>query len=302
MDVMRDYPVWRSMLFVPAHVERFVERAHTRGADACVLDLEDSVPLAQKTMARAAVPGAAAAIAGRGTPVLVRVNQPWDIAAPDIDTVIGPNVCALVLPKVNDDATVREVARRIDRAEARCGLPTGHTRLIALIEDVQALSELDAIARSTPRMLGMMLGPEDFSASAGMAPVREALMLPNQLVLFACRRAGILPFGFPGSIADFGDAEAFAQTIRLARQLGFVGGLCIHPTQVRVMNTGFSPSEEDVAHARGAIEAFEAAEREGRGAAEYRSKMVDLPVVVRARETLRRAAMAPHSIQQETTS
>jgi citrate lyase subunit beta/citryl-CoA lyase len=297
---MRNDPIWRSMLFVPAHVQRFVERAHARGADACVLDLEDSVPLAQKAQARAAVPGAAAAIAARGTPVLVRVNQPWDIAAPDIDAAIGPAVAALVLPKVNDDASVREIARRIDRVESQRGMPVGYTRLIALIEDVQALSELDAIARSTPRMLGMMLGPEDFSASAGMAPVRDALMLPNQLVLFACRRAGILPFGFPGSIADYGDGEAFAQTIRLARQLGFVGGLCIHPTQVAVMNAGFSPSPEDVEHARGAIAAFEAAEREGRGAAEYRSKMVDLPVVVRARETLRRAS-APPSIQQETT-
>ncbi len=298
---MRNDPIWRSMLFVPAHVPRFVERAHARGADACVLDLEDSVPLALKAQARDAVPRAAAAIAAHGTPVLVRVNQPWEIAAPDIDAAVGPAVSALVLPKVNDDATVREVARRIDRAEAQRGLPAGHTRLIALIEDVQALSELDAIARSTPRMLGMMLGPEDFSACAGMAPVREALMLPNQMVLFACRRAGILPFGFPGSIADYGDAQAFAQTIRLARQLGFVGGLCIHPTQVAVMNAGFSPSREDIEHARGAIDAFEAAEREGRGAAEYRSKMVDLPVVARARETLRRAALsAPLSIPQET--
>jgi citrate lyase subunit beta/citryl-CoA lyase len=296
---MADQPIWRSMLFVPAHVERFVARAHERGADACVLDLEDSVPLAQKALAREAVAGAAAAIVARGTPVLVRVNQPWALAAPDIDAAVGPAVSALVLPKVNDAATVLAVAARIDRLEAQRGLPPGHTRLIALIEDVQALSELDAIARSSPRMLGMMLGPEDFSASAGMAPVREALMLPNQMVLFACRRAGILPFGFPGSIADYADAEAFAQTIRLARQLGFVGGLCIHPTQVALMNTGFSPSTDDVAHAHGAIAAFEAAEREGRGAAEYRSKMVDLPVVVRARETLRRAA-APLSTQQET--
>uniref|UniRef100_UPI0035688F99 HpcH/HpaI aldolase/citrate lyase family protein n=1 Tax=Hydrogenophaga sp. TaxID=1904254 RepID=UPI0035688F99 len=219
---MRDNPIWRSMLFVPAHVERFVARAHARGADACVLDLEDSVPLAQKAVARAAVPGAAAAIAARGTPVLVRVNQAWEMAALDIDVAVGPAVSALVLPKVNDVATVQAVVERLDRLEAQRGLPAGHTRLIALIEDVQALPALDEIAASTPRMLGMMLGPEDFSASAGMAPVREALMLPNQLVQFACRRAGILPFGFPGSIADYGDAEAFAQTIRLARQLGFV--------------------------------------------------------------------------------
>lgn len=292
------------MLFVPAHVPRFVERAHARGADACVLDLEDSVPLDQKAQARAAVPDAAATIVGRGTPVLVRINQPWSLAAADIEAVVGPAVSALVLPKVNSAASVMAVAERLDRLEALRGLPAEHTRLIALIEDVQALPQLDEIARCTPRLLGMMLGPEDFSASAGMAPVREALMLPNQLVLFACRRAGILPFGFPGSIADYGDIDAFAQTIHLARQLGFVGGLCIHPAQVAVLNAGFSPSAADLEHARGAIEAFEAAEREGRGAAEYRSKMVDLPVVLRARETLRRAtSTAPHtpiSTQQET--
>ena len=299
---MRDDPIWRSMLFVPAHVERFVARAHARGADACVLDLEDSVPLAQKADARAAVAGASALIAGRGTPVLVRVNQPRELAEPDIDAAIGPAVSALVLPKVNDAAAVAAVAERIDRREAEIGLPSGHTRLIALIEDVHALPLLDAIAHSTPRMLGMMLGPEDFSASAGMAPTREALMLPNQLVLFACRRAGILPFGFPGSIADYGDAETFAQTIRLACQLGFVGALCIHPAQVAVMNAGFSPGADDIAYARGAIEAFEAAGRAGLGAAEYRSKMVDLPVVARARETLRRAAIPSLSIQQETAT
>jgi citrate lyase subunit beta/citryl-CoA lyase len=294
------YPIWRSMLFVPAHVERFVARAHTRGADACVLDLEDSVPLAHKAIARAAVAPAAAAIAGSGTPVLVRVNQHWGIAEADIDAAVGPSLSALVLPKLNAAASVVAVAERLDRLEAQRGLAAGHTRLIALIEDVQALPALDEIARSTPRMLGMMLGPEDFAASAGMAPVREALMLPNQLVLFACRRAGILPFGYPGSIADYDDAEAFAQTIDLARRLGFVGGLCIHPTQVAILNRGFSPSADEVAFARGAIEAFEAAEREGRGAAEYGSKMVDLPVVRRARETLRRAAV-PQPFRQEAT-
>ena len=105
---MRNHPIWRSMLFVPAHVPRFVERAHARGADACVLDLEDSVPLAQKAQARDAVAPAAAAIAAHGTPVLVRVNQPWDLAALDIDAAVGPAVSALVLPKWRVSALPRD--------------------------------------------------------------------------------------------------------------------------------------------------------------------------------------------------
>lgn len=285
--------IWRSMLFLPAHVEKFVAQAHTRGADACILDLEDSVPLAQKAVARQGVPGHASRIAGHGTPVLVRVNQPWTMAELDLDAVVGPAVSAIVLPKVNDADFVLAVGRRLDALEARHGMASGHTRLIAQIEDVQALPQLDAIAASSPRLLGMILGSEDFSASAGMAPSPQSLLLPNQMVLFACRRAGLLPFGFAGSIADFADLQAFRETIRQARALGFVGAFCIHPAQVAVMNQEFAPSAEEVAHAQGLIAAFEAAAREGRGAAEYRGKMIDSPVVMRAQELLRRADPPP---------
>lgn len=282
-------PIWRSMLFVPAHVEKFVARACERGADACILDLEDSVPLAQKDAARRMVQAGAHQIARNGTAVLVRVNQSWALTEPDLEAAVGPMVSAIVLPKVNACEMVREVARKLDALEAARGLAQGHTRLIAQIEDVQALPRLDEIALSSPRMLGMILGSEDFSVSAGMAPVPQALMLPNQMVLFACRRAGILPFGFPDSIADFADLEAFRRQIRLARQLGFVGAFCVHPSQVEVMNQEFSPSVDELEQARGALAAFEAAARDGRGAAEYRGKMVDPPVVARAQELIRRA-------------
>ncbi len=283
---MRTPPVWRSMLFVPANVDRFIARAHERGADAVILDLEDSVPLAQKDEARAGLAARAAAVAGHGTPVLVRVNAGTDA---DIDAAVSPAVRAVVLPKVNDAATVQAAALRITALEAARGLSSGHTWLIAQIEDVAALPQLDAIAASSPRLLGMILGSEDFSASAGMQPTPAALLLPNQMVAFACRRAGILPLGFPASIADFDDLEAFASHIRFARELGFVGAFCIHPSQVAVLNTGFSPTPQELAHARALIAAFEQAQREGRGALEFGGKMVDAPVVARAQELLRRA-------------
>ncbi|MEP6721246.1 MAG: CoA ester lyase [Variovorax sp.] len=281
------------MLFLPANVEKFVAQAHTRGADACILDLEDSVPLALKAVARQGVPGHASRITGHGTPVLIRVNQPWAMTEMDLNAVVGPAVSAIVLPKVCDADFVFAVGRRLDALEAQRGMVNGHTRLIAQIEDVQALPHLDAIAASSPRLLGMILGSEDFSASAGMAPSPQALLLPNQMVLFACRRAGLLPFGFAGSIADFADLKAFRETICQARALGFVGAFCIHPSQVAVMNEEFAPSADEIAHAHGLIAAFEAAAREGRGAAEYHGKMIDPPVVTRAQELLRRAATPP---------
>lgn len=288
------------MLFVPAHIDKFVARAHERGADAVILDLEDSVPLAQKAQAREALAGRAAAVAGRGTPVLVRVNAEAACAANDIDAAVGAAVGAIVLPKVDSPEQVLAADRQVSACEQRLGLRPGHTWLIAQIEDVAALPQLDAIAASSPRLLGMILGSEDFCASAGMVPTPATLFGPNQMVAFACRRAGILPLGFPSSIAEFSDLQDFAGQIALARDLGFVGAFCIHPAQVPALNAGFSPSAGELAHAQGVVSAFETAQREGRGAIEFAGKMVDLPVVLRARELLRRAATMPKPMNPST--
>lgn len=292
----RPFPVWRSMLFVPAHVERFVARAHQRGADAYILDLEDSVPPTQKVVARQALAAGARQVGQSGGAVLVRVNHPRELLLDDLDAAVLPEVQALVLPKVDGAALVQDVAARLDRLEAARDIEPTRIRLIAQIEDVQALPRLDQIASASPRLLGMILGSEDFSASAGMEPVPEALLAPNQQIVFACRRAGLLPFGFPGSIADFSDLERFRATIRLARQLGFVGAFCIHPNQVGILNQEFTPSQQGIADARGILAAYEAALRSGQGATAYDGKMIDPPVVLRAQEVLRRAGVAanPH--------
>lgn len=285
----RSLPIWRSMLFVPAHVEKFVAAAHKRGANAYILDLEDAVPVEQKAQARTMLASGAAQVSQSGAAALVRINAQPEMLDADLDAAIMPAVRALVLPKVNEAQTVQDIAARIDVLEAQRGIAPGHTLLIAQIEDVRALPHLDAIAGSHPRLLGMSLGSEDFSASAGMAPIPEALFAPNQQIVFACRRAGVLPFGFPASIADYSDLERFGRTIRLASQLGFVGAFCVHPAQVSVLNREFSPSAEDITDARGILAAFAAAKAEGRAAATYKNKMVDPPVVARAEEILRRA-------------
>jgi citrate lyase subunit beta / citryl-CoA lyase len=291
----RDLPVWRSMLFVPAHVEKFVAKAHQRGADACVLDLEDGVPVSHKVEARLAVAAASQGIARQGTAVLVRVNTPWEATTLDLEAVFDPAVSAIVLPKVDDAAGVRIVAARLDQLEAERGVVHGHTLLIAQIEHVKALPQLDAIATSSPRLMGMSLGSEDFAVSAGMTPIPETLLGPNQQVAFACRRAGILPFGFPDSIANFSDLKAFRRVIMLADQLGFVGAFCVHPAQVAVLNEMFTPNAVEVEHARELLAAQRAVQRDGRGAFAYRGKMVDPPVVARAQELLRRHAVNTRS-------
>ncbi|MBK8971458.1 MAG: CoA ester lyase [Hahellaceae bacterium] len=280
------YPGWRSLLFIPVHIDKFVEKAASRGADAYILDLEDSVPLAEKESARRKVIAAARQVSAQGAAALVRINLNTQLAVKDIEASVSPEVAALVIPKVESAAQVKLIADLIDQHETDKGMVKGRTRLIAMIESVEALPHLDAIASASPRLLSITLGSEDFSASAGMAPIPEALMLPNQMIVYACRRAGLYPLGFPASIADYSDLEAFGKTIRLARNLGFVGALCIHPKQAEILNREFLPSRKEIEQARGLIEAYEIGIAEGKGAVEYNGKMIDLPVVKRAMEMI----------------
>ena len=283
------YPGWRTALFIPVHIEKFVEKAHTRGADAYILDLEDSVPLEQKDMARDCVIQAAKTVSQHGASALVRINLDERFAMKDIEASIDETVSAIVIPKVESARQIQKFAEYIDALEQMRGLARGHTAIIAMIESVDALPVLDEIAQAHPRVVAMTLGSEDFSATAGMQPVPETLFLPNQMLAFACRRANIMPLGFPGSIADYSDIDAFRVTVQRAKQLGFVGAFCIHPKQVEVLNEELTPSAEEIAHAQGLLAAFEAGLEQGKGAVEYKGKMIDLPVVERARELLNNA-------------
>ncbi|KZY29208.1 MULTISPECIES: CoA ester lyase [unclassified Oleiphilus] len=284
-----DYPGWRTALFIPVHIEKFVAKAHTRGADAYILDLEDSVPLEQKAEAREYVVPAAKTVSQDGAAALVRINLDERFAMDDVVASVSEHVSAIVVPKVESADQLRKFAAKISKLEQERNIPQGHTAIIAMIESVDALPKLDEIASADPRVVAMTLGSEDFSATAGMQPLPQTLLLPNQVLAFACRRANIMPLGFPGSIADYSDIDAFTETVKFAKQLGFVGAFCIHPKQVEVINAVLTPSAEEVEHAEGLLAAFEAGLAAGKGAVEYKGKMIDLPVVERARELLRNA-------------
>lgn len=283
------YPGWRTALFIPVHIEKFVAKAHTRGADAYILDLEDSVPLEQKAEARECVVPAAKTVSQGGAAALVRINLDQRFAMDDVVASVSEHVSAIVVPKVESADQLRKFSARISELETERNLPQGHTAIIAMIESVDALPKLDEIASADPRVVAMTLGSEDFSATAGMQPLPQTLLLPNQMLAFACRRANIMPLGFPGSIADYSDIDAFTETIQFAKQLGFVGAFCIHPKQVEVINSVLTPTAEEIEHAEGLLTAFDAGLAAGKGAVEYKGKMIDLPVVERAKELLRNA-------------
>jgi citrate lyase subunit beta/citryl-CoA lyase len=290
MTPQKPLPVWRSLLFVPTTVRKFVEGAPNRGADAIILDLEDSIPLADKERARQLVPEAAAIVAQGGADVVVRVNRPWRMLVRDLEAAVGPGVHALALPKVESAEHVHAVAEMVDEIEAERGLPPGHTRFIAMVETASGFFRTEAIARSHPRMVGLTVGAEDLALSVGMLPEAEGLFYPKQHSIFAARAARILPLGFLGTVAEFGDIDAFRGVIRRSRKLGFLGAFCIHPSQVAVLNDEYRPNPEEVDRARRMMAAYDEALAGKRGAVVFEGKMIDVPVVERARQVLERDA------------
>ena len=279
-------PLWRSSLFVPVNVVRFVEKAHERGADAIVLDLEDSIAPREKAAARDLVGDAARKVSRKGADVIVRVNRPWRMAIRDLESAAVLEVSAIMVPKVADAAHVRSIGEVLDELEEERGIPRGRIGLIAEIETAEGFFHAREIAAACGRMISVFLGSEDFAFSMGMESETEGLFYPAQHVAIAARSAGLLPLGFIGSIAEYTDLDAFRRMVRRSRRLGFRGAFCIHPDQVSILNEEFTPTADEARRAIGIIEAYDAAVAEGRGAATFEGAMIDPPVIERARETL----------------
>jgi len=284
-----DLPNWRSLLFVPIIREKFVASAHRRGADAIILDLEDSVPEEEKQRGRELIASAAKEVGRAGAEVLVRINRPWQQAFRDIEAAVSAPVTALMCPKVESPEHLGVIAELLDVLERQRGMSLGHTKLVALIETAAAYFRAREIALATPRLVALSLGAEDFAASVGMEPLGETLEMPKQTVIIAARAAGILPLGFMGTVADFKDLDAFRAVVRRSRRFGFAAASCIHPSQLAILNEEYGVSPTEAERARRLIAAYEAALAQGVGAVTFEGKMIDVPVVERARALLARA-------------
>ena len=280
-------PVWRSMLYVPATSEKFIEKAHERGADAIKIDLEDAVALAEKPRARTLVRSAAKTVARGGADVLVRINRPLRMAVDDLEASVWPEVHGLVLPKVESADHIGFLAEIITELEDERDMQRGHIKLMALIETPRGYSNVRDIAHSSERLSAIALGQEDFSAEMGMVePEGMSLLSYYQTVQVAAREAGILPIGYPGSIAEFTNLELFKSNALIARKLGFDGGACIHPKQVPILNEAFTPTDDEIDRSERMVAAYDAAMAAGDGAVAFEGKMIDVPVVARAERIL----------------
>lgn len=291
----------RSWLFVPGSNPRALAKAPHTGADAVVMDLEDSVPLGDKAAARAAVAAALAEQAGAPAALWVRINPlratgPYTVAcgAEDLAAVVVPGLAGVLLPKAEAAADVQAADRLLAELERARGLAPGSVGLIPVVESARALWDAAVLGTAAARVRRFVLGSADFTADIGTEPSRtgEELAYARSRLVVASRVAGLEP---PLDTAwfDVHDAEGLAAEARLARRLGFSGKFCIHPAQVPVVNAAFTPSAAEVAGARRLLAAFAEAERAGRAAILLDGRMVDYAMVVRARRLLAAAGIAP---------
>jgi citrate lyase subunit beta/citryl-CoA lyase len=280
----------KSKLFVPASRPELFQKALASAAEAISFDLEDAVAETRKDEARAALRNLLVtpdALPPHKT-IIVRVNAYGSRHfAADLAAVAQPGVALINLPKPHSADEVRAAADALGEAERANGVsePIG---LLLNIETPTALRRAYELASAHERVRGLQLGLADLFEPLGV--VRKEPVAVQQAMFtmsLAAGEAGV--FAYDAAYADINDADGFRREAQLARNLGFIGKSCIHPSQIALANAVFRPSDDEIAHARRVVEAAGAADAEGVGAYVVDGKMIDGPFVVRARAILAQA-------------
>ena len=287
--------MYRTLLFAPGNHPRRIEKAFTLGADAVILDLEDSVPAADKATTRAPVSQALAN--PRSCRGYVRVNAmgtPYCYG--DLVATVGKGVDGVVLPKVESAADLHAIDWLLSNLERDKGLQVGALDLIPIIETAAGLSRIERILQARTlkpysgvwRVRRVAFGAADFSQDLDLSPAYDEpeLEYARARIVLASRAAGLEgPLDSPWF--HFKDSEGFGRAIARSKRAGYQGRLCIHPDQVSVANAGYAPTPDEIAAAERVVAAFRAAEAGGTAAIQVDGQMVDYPVAQRAERLLK---------------
>ena len=273
-------------MFVPGNNPGMMADAHIYGPDSIMLDLEDSVTMAEKDAARLLVHNALKTIDFGDTEMVVRINP---LSTPygrkDVEAVVKAGVDVIRMPKTETADEVRELEAEILKVEEEIGA-VGRTRIMAAIESALGIVNAYAIATASTRMMGIALGAEDYTANlkTQRTPAGTELALARETIVVAARAAGICCFDTVYSNLD--DMDTFRAEVQLIKTLGFDGKSIINPRQIEVVNEVFTPTEKEIAKARTIVAAIREAQAKGSGVVSVNGKMVDRPVVIRAERTI----------------
>ena len=285
----------RSLLFVPADSERKFAKASAGDADALILDLEDSVTRDRKATARGMMHELIGALPPHRWSCWVRVNSlDTGLTLQDLAAIVQPGLDGIVVPKGNGVADVLQLGHYLEALETRAGMPAGQVKILVIAtETPTATFGLGSYTPAPPRLAGLTWGAEDLGAAVGAVSNRETdgswttpYQLARSLCLFGATSAGVAPIDTV--YTDFRDTAGLAASCRIARRDGFTGCLAIHPDQVAPINASFTPTAEEIEHARRVIAAFAAAPDSGTVAID--GEMYDLPHLKQAHRIVVAAA------------
>ncbi|MFT4656809.1 MAG: citrate lyase subunit beta/citryl-CoA lyase [Minisyncoccia bacterium] len=289
------------MIFTPGHRRDLIEKAIASGTDAVIVDLEDAVAMEEKAAARDAL----ADLPPSPIPIYVRTNaietgMLWD----DVIAAGQAGVDGLVIPKAEDPGVLREIDGALRALEVTNGREIGSTAIVPLIESGVGVRANYDMMRSSDRVQSVLYGggeQGDLVADLGVTwtPEGTGLMYSRAKVLMDARAAGI-QYPMEAVFMDFRNLDAFRVECEIARTLGYVGKVAIHPMQIPVIHEVFTPSDEDVAHQRHILDEFEKALAAGSASIAVDGKMVDYAVARVARAVLARAAVADRAKARST--
>ncbi len=278
-------------MFVPGNNPGMMADAHIYGPDSIMLDLEDSVTMAEKDAARLLVYNALKTIDYGDTEMVVRINPlntPY--GKKDVEAVVKAGVDVIRMPKTETADEVREVEEEILKWEKELGC-VGRTKIMAAIESALGIVNAYPIATASKRMMGIALGAEDYCANLKTQRTQGdnpnfgiELLQARQMIVVAARAAGI--DALDTVYSNLNDMDTFRREVELIKALGFDGKSIINPRQIEIINEVFAPKQKDIEKALKILAAIKEAEAKGSGVIAVNGKMVDKPVVIRAQHTI----------------
>ena len=287
-----DSLVRRSLLIFPVNVRRFVDKAHLRGADCIIMDLEDSVPEGVKEDARGIIKECIPVVGKGGGDVAVRINRPLEQATLDLEASVWPGLTCVALPKVESAEELRVRADLIGDLERGRGIEAGRVQIAVAVETALGVVRAFEIASASPRVVTLGVGAEDLTQEMGVQTSAEGreLWYARSKVLMDAYAAGVQPLGLVGvEPFTFRDPEKAYDAAVNSRRLGYKGAQSIHPAPIPYLNEGFSIPEEEVESMRRALEAFEEGVERGTASVNVDGRMIDIASAVRCKRVLARA-------------
>lgn len=281
----------RTMLFMPGNNPGMLQNAGILGADSIILDLEDAVSLTEKDSARVLVREAIKIVDYSNVELVVRVNPiTSEFALKDIDIIARVKPDALMIPKATEEElkTIDKILINIEKEE---GFELGSIKLIPIVETAYGLQNVYNIIKSCDRIVAILLGGEDLTSDLGIKRTKEGeeIFYARNQVSIACRAMKVDSIDTP--FTDTSDFEGLAKDTMKAKSLGFTGKAAISPKHIDTIHSVYAPTVVEIKHAKRVLAAMEEAESEGKGVFSLDGKMVDAPVINRAKNTVELAKL-----------